>query len=105
MVTQKNSQYNKISELKNKNIDLFQIEDDVEAEIKEKSKASLNKKESLQDVGNSLKEGKCDAIAVSSSQYNMLDELIENFKADTKIIYTATHKIEKTTELDDQNSD
>lgn len=105
VVTQKNSNYNKITELKDKNINLFQIEDDVEAEIKEKSKASLNKKESLQDVGNSLKEGKCDAIAVSSSQYNMLDELIENFKADTKIIYTATHKIEKTTELDDQNSD
>lgn len=105
VVTQKNSQYNKISELKNKNIDLFQIEDDVEAEIKEKSKASLNKKESLQDVGNSLMDGRCDAIAVSSSQYNMLDELIENFKADTKIIYTATHKIKKTAEIDDQNSE
>lgn len=105
VVTQKNSQYNKISELKNKNIDLFQIEDDVEAEIKEKSKASLNKKESLQDVGNSLMDGRCDAIAVSSSQYNMLNELIENFKADTKIIYTATHKIKKTAEIDDQNSE
>lgn len=105
VVTQKNSQYNKISELKNKNIDLFQIEDDVEQEIKNKSNASLNKKDSMQDVGNSLMDGRCDAIAVSSSQYNMLDELIENFKADTKIIYTATHKIEKTEDIEDSSSE
>ena len=105
VVTQKNSQYNKISELKNKNIDLFQIEDDVEQEIKNKSNASLNKKDSMQDVGNSLMDGRCDAIAVSSSQYNMLDELIENFKADTKIIYTATHKIEKTDDIEDSSSE
>ena len=105
VVTQKNSQYNKISELKNKNIDLFQIEDDVEQEIKNKSNASLNKKDSMQDVGNSLMDGRCDAIAVSSSQYNMLDELIENFKADTKIIYTATHRIEKTDDIEDSSSE
>lgn len=104
VVTQKNSQYNKISELKNKNIDLFQIEDDVEKEIKNKSNASLNKKDSMQDVGNSLMDGRCDAIAVSSSQYNMLDELIENFKVDTKIIYTATHRIEKTDDIEDSSS-
>ena len=104
VVTQKNSQYNKISELKNKNIDLFQIEDDVEKEIKNKSNASLNKKDSIQDVGNSLMDGRCDAIAVSSSQYNMLDELIENFKVDTKIIYTATHRIEKTDDIEDSSS-
>ncbi len=104
VVTQKNSQYNKISELKNKNIDLFQIEDDVEKEIKNKSNASLNKKDSIQDVGNSLMDGRCHAIAVSSSQYNMLDELIENFKVDTKIIYTATHRIEKTDDIEDSSS-
>ena len=104
VITQKNSQFNKITELKNKNIDLFQIEDDVKVEIKNKSNGSLNQRENLQEVGNSLMNGRCDAIAVSSSQYDMLDELIENFKADTKIIYTATHKIETVIEIVDDTS-
>lgn len=103
IVTQKNSQYNKISELKNKEIYLFQIEEDVEEEIKSKSNATLKQKDNLTDVGNSLMDGKCDAIAISASQYDMLNELIENFKADTKIIYTATHKIEKIDEIDDSS--
>lgn len=103
IVTQKNSQYNKISELKNKEIYLFQIEDDVEEEIKSKSNATLKQKDNLTDIGNSLMDGKCDAIAISASQYDMLNELIENFKADTKIIYTATHKIEKIDEIDDSS--
>ena len=36
-----------------------------------------------------------DAILISSSQYGILDEEIENFKEDTKIIYTAHHAIKK----------
>lgn len=95
VVVQKNSQYNKPIDLKNKEILMFQIEDDVKTDIVDKAKATLVAKESLSEVGNSLINGYAEAIAVSSSQYDMLDEEIKDFKANTKIIHTSTHVIKK----------
>ncbi len=95
VVVQKNSQYNKPIDLKGKEILMFKIEDDIKTDIVEKAKATLVEKESLSEVGNSLIEGYAEAIAVSSSQYDMLDEEIKDFKANTKIIHTSTHAIKK----------
>ncbi len=103
VVVQKNSQYNKPIDLKGKEILMFKIEEDVKKDIIDKAKATLVEKESLSEVGSNLIEGYADAIAVSSSQYDMLDEEIKDFKANTKIIHTSTHVI-KTASIDDTQS-
>jgi len=77
VVVQKNSQYNKPIDLKGKEILMFKIEEDVKKDIIDKAKATLVEKESLSEVGSNLIEGYADAIAVSSSQYDMLDEEIK----------------------------
>lgn len=103
VVVQKNSQYNKPIDLKGKEILMFKIEDDVKKDIIDKAKVTLVEKESLSEVGSSLIEGYADAIAVSSSQYDMLDEEIKDFKANTKIIHTSTHVIKKVS-IEDSDS-
>ena len=42
---------------------------------------------------------KIEAILVSSSQYAMISEEIEDFEDDTRIIYKSNHEIEKTAEV------
>ncbi len=95
VIVQKDSQYNKISDLKDKEMIFFQIEDDVRQEVENKVDITLTKKESLLDVGNALIDGTAESMIISLSQYNMLSEEIEIFKENTKIIYTATHIIRK----------
>lgn len=93
VIVHKDSEYNKISDLKDKEIAFFQIEEDVRQEVENKVNITLTKKESLLEVGNALLDKTAESMIVSLSQYNMLNEEIENFKDNTKIIYTAAHII------------
>lgn len=104
VVIKKDSKYTKIEDISNETIYIFQVEDDVKTEMKNKSNISLEQKGSLTDIGNSLINSDVKAILISSTQYNMLDDEIKDFKTNTKIIYTATHKIEKKSEIVDKNS-
>lgn len=104
IVVKKNSQYNQIADLTNKEIYMFQIEEDVKKEFESKTDKALQEQESISELGKNLLEGTSEAIALSSSQYDMLNEEIKDFKANTKIIYTATHKMEKI-DIEDKNTD
>lgn len=95
VVVRKDSKYNNIQDIDNKDVFLFQVEDDVKTEIGNKVSVTLRVKDSLSEIGKNLLDKKVDVILVSSVQYTMLSEELDNFKENTKIIYTATHKIEK----------
>lgn len=104
IITSKDSEYQQIVDLKNKEVCVFQIEEDVKKEFESKIGKELKQYDGILELGNNLLEKKCKAIAISSSQYDMLNEEIKDFKANTKIIYTATHKIEKI-DIEDENTD
>ena len=82
--------YNKISELKNKNITY--LNDDYKLEIKE----NINKKIVFNEIITSdlsklidmLNKGETDAIVLEESYVNLAKEEIEGFSNNTKIIYT-----------------
>lgn len=104
VVVKKASSYNKIEDLKNKEIHLFQVEDDVKEEVGSKASATFKTTDNLTQIGKDLTNSKLEAILVSSSQYGILSDEIEKFKENTKIIYTATHKIIKTAEVEKEDT-
>lgn len=55
-------------------------------------------------MGNNLLDESIDAILISSSQYSILDDEIENFIDNTKIIYTAHHAIDKVENVSSEGS-
>jgi len=94
VVVHKDSKFLKIEDIKGKEISIFQVESDIKEEINSKVDVTLKTKDSLTQMGNSILENENDIILVSSAQYNMLSDEIDNFKDNTKIIYTATHNIQ-----------
>lgn len=104
VVVKKNSIYQEVKELDGKTIHLFQVEDDVKEEVGSKSNITFKVNDSLTQIGKNLLENKYIAILVSSSQYGILSDEIEKFKEETKIIYTATHKIEKVATIEEPDS-
>lgn len=104
VVVRKYSEFNKIEDIKNKNLYLFQVADDVKQEINNKVSVIYKTVNSLTDLGKKLIDKKEDAIFISSTQYSILQEEIKNFKEDTKIIYTAQHELKTTTQVEDTNS-
>ena len=104
VVVKKDSNYSKIEDIKNQDVYLFQAEDDIKSEVGSKISITLKSKNSLQELGESLINNNIEAILISSTQYDILDEEVKNFKANTKIIYTATHKIKVKTEVVNANA-
>lgn len=104
VVVKNNSNYSKIEDLKNKEIYLFQVEEDVKQEVGSKASATFKATDNLTQIAKDLTNSKIEAILVSSSQYGILSDEIEKFKENTKIIYTATHKIVKTAEVEKENT-
>jgi len=49
----------------------------------------------LTDLANDLLKDKVKVICISSTQYEMLGEEVENFKENTKILYSAKHELAK----------
>lgn len=104
VVVRSTSDYNNIEDIDGKNVYAFQIEDDVKENIENKVDVTFKPENNLTDLGNNLINKEIDVILVSLSQYSMLSESIENFKDNTKIIYTANHEIKKTAEVSTENS-
>ena len=104
VVVKKDSKYDKIEDLNDERVYIFQVEDDVKTEIQNKASIVLKQESNLTDIGNKLVNSDIEAILISSTQYSMLDDEIKDFKANTKVIYTATHKIEKKAEISNKNS-
>lgn len=95
VVVRKTSSYDEVEDIANKTVYYFQIEDDVQSELENKVDVQFEAQNSLTGLGNNLLSEEIDVIFISSSQHAILSEEIENFESDTKIIYTATHEIEK----------
>ena len=104
VVVRSTSDYNEIEDIDGKNIYAFQIEDDVKENVENKVDVTFETESNLTDLGNNLINKEIDVILVSSSQYSMLSEEIENFKDNTKIIYTANHEIKKTATVSTEDS-
>lgn len=103
IVVNKNSSYNDIEDIENQDVYLFQVVDDVKQDVNSKVKVNYKTEESLTDLGKNLQNNTIKVIFVSSVQYDILGEEIEDFKDNTKIIYTAQHEIKKA-EVNDSNS-
>ena len=97
LVVKKDSQYEKIEDIKNQDIYLFQVPDDAKQEVKNKVNINLKTQNGLTDLGKNLIDDKIKVIFISSVQYDILAEEIENFKNNTKILYTAKHEIKEAT--------
>lgn len=104
VIVRKDSAYAKIEDIKDKNIYLFQIEDDIKSKVTEKVSVTLNNQENLMELGNKLLNKSTDIILVSSTQNSILSDEIKEFKANTKIIYTIKHEIQTNTKVSDNNS-
>ena len=99
VVVRNNNTYNSIEDLKDKEIAIFKVVEDVKNEVSNKANIKFKETDSVTDMGNNLIKGEEAAILVSSTQYSILTEEIEDFKANTKIIYTAKHKVQTSTEV------
>ena len=104
VVVRKTSEYDSIEDIDGKNIYAFQIEEDVKENVKNKVDVIFKTENNLKDLGNNLINKETDVILVSSSQYSMLSEEIEDFKDNTKILYTANHEIKKTATVSTEDS-
>lgn len=96
IVVRKDSDYEAIEDIENEEVYLFQVVDDVKEEIDSKVTVNYKTEDSLTDLGNNLINEDINIIFISSVQYDILDEEIEDFKDNTKILYTAKHELEKT---------
>lgn len=104
VVVRKTSEYDSIEDIDGKNVYAFQIEEDVKENVENKVDVTFKTENNLTDLGNNLINKETDVILVSSSQYSMLSEEIEDFKDNTKILYTANHEIKKTATVSTDNS-
>ena len=104
VVVRDDSEYESVDDLDGKNIYAFQIEEDVRSDIEKEASVDFKTQDNLTDLGNNLLDGNIEAILVSSSQYAMIAEEIENFEDDTRIIYKSDHEIEKTAEVSSEGS-
>ena len=96
VVVREDSNYETIEDIENENVYLFQVVDDVKEEIDSKVKVTYKTEDSLTDLGNNLINEDINIIFISSVQYDILNEEIEDFKDNTKILYTAKHELEVT---------
>lgn len=94
VVVKSDSQYQKIEDLQNQEIYIFQLEDTIKTKVANKVSITFQATKGLTEIGSQLVEGKIQAILVSSSQYSMLSDEIKDFTKKTKIIDTEKQNIE-----------
>lgn len=104
IIARKDSSYNKIEDVKGKDIYLFQIEDSVKKDLTDKVTVTLKSEESLTDLGKKLLNKDIDTVFVSLTQYEMLSEEIKEFKDNTKIIYIVNHDVKVSTKIETADS-
>ncbi len=94
IVVKKESQYQQISDLENIDIYSALIEETTLNEIKENINKPIIESEELLGIGNKLVNQEIESILISASQYDMLDDEVDGFKDNTRIIYTTSKNIE-----------
>ncbi len=104
VTVRKDSEYNAIKDILGEKVYTFQLEADVKTDVENQVDVSFETGNNLTELGQDLLNENIDVILISSSQYNILSEEIDNFKENTKIIYTAHHAIEKTEEVSNSGS-
>lgn len=95
VVVKKDSQYQRIEDIKGQEVYLFQVPDDAKNEVKTKADINFKTQNNLTDLGKNLMNGKIKVIFISSVQKSILEEEVENFRNNTTILYTAKHEIKK----------
>ncbi|MEG0511079.1 MAG: LCP family protein [Clostridia bacterium] len=96
VIANSNSNLKAITDIKKENLYMFATQEDisdVKNDLKTKSEVTFKEEDNLDTLSTKLLKGKIDLILLSSSQYSMIVDEKENFVKDTKIIYTAVHKI------------
>ena len=96
VVVRKDSSYQKLEDIKGEIAETFQITDKVKEDTKNKVSIQFKNKENLQEVGEDLIKNKTNVILIGAAQYDMLNDEIENFKENTRILTTISEKIETT---------
>ncbi len=104
VVVRSSSSYDSVDDIAGENVYSFQIDEDIQDELTSEVNVTFSTSDGLMDLGNNLLEGKINVIYVSSSQYSILSEEIDEFEDGTKIIYTATHAVESTATISSANS-
>lgn len=104
VTVRKDSDYNAIKDISGEEVYTFQLEDDVKTDVENQVDVTFETGNNLTNLGNNLLNENIAVILISSSQYSILSEEIDNFKENTKIIYTAHHAIEKTEEVSSSGS-
>ena len=101
VIVRADSIYEKIEDLKNEDIYTLEVTeniDKVEEKVNEKVNVNFKDIDNLDTLATNLLNEKIDIILISSSQYSIILEDNEEFKDETKIIYTITQEIEKEAE-------
>lgn len=93
VVVMKDSEYERITDLKNKEIGISDTDDDLSAYDALMQSTGLNFKlvaidGGMGDLANSLLNTEVQAISIEESGLNLLYEELENFENDTRVIYT-----------------
>ena len=101
VIVRADSTYEKIEDLKDEDIYTLEVTeniDKVEEKVNEKVNVNFKDIDNLDTLATNLLNEKIDIILISSSQYSIILEDNEEFKDETKIIYTITQEIEKEAE-------
>lgn len=91
IIVRKNSQYENLKDIQKKDVSIIENEfnyNEVITKLNREISVSINSEIGLLDMGNQLLNKEIDIILLSDANYEMLDENIEGFKKNTKIIYT-----------------
>ena len=101
VIVRADSTYEKIEDLKDEDIYTLEVTeniDKVEEKVNEKVNVNFKDIDNLDTLATNLLNEKIDIILISSSQYSIILEDNEEYKDETKIIYTITQEIEKEAE-------
>jgi len=93
VVVKNDNEYSKLNDIKGKKVQIFQIDDEVKNEVKNKVDVEFSDNKDLVEMGKNLLDDKSDVILTSSIQYDMMSEEIEDFKEKTKILHTIEREI------------
>ena len=104
IIVRKDSSYDKVEDINDKNVHFFQVADDVKSNLTKKVSVTLVNQENLLDLGNKLINKNIDVVLTSATQYSMLGDEIKNFKESTKILYTIKHEIQTSTKTEETGS-
>lgn len=91
LVVLKDSDYDKVEDVKNKSVGYYENATSIEKAQKKllsNVKVTYQSYDSLESIGQSLLDKKIDAILIEDSLLNMINEDNEKFSSSTKVIYT-----------------